>query len=75
MFPRHSKEQPQGSETLARATHGFLNFGQILRAMGEPLHALQPAARWGWLVALLAALQWLAGVAFVLNTWARVKER
>jgi hypothetical protein len=75
MFPRYSKEQPRGSETLARVTYGFLNLGLILRAIAEPLHALEPAAHWGWLVALSAALQWLAGVAFVLNTWPRVKER
>jgi hypothetical protein len=28
-----------------------------------------------WLVALSAVLQWLAGMVFVVNTWARVKER
>jgi hypothetical protein len=27
------------------------------------------------LVALSAVLQWLAGIVFVVNTWARVKER
>jgi uncharacterized membrane protein HdeD (DUF308 family) len=75
MFPRYSKEKPRGSETLARATYGLLNLGLILRAIAEPLHALEPAAHWGWLVALSAVLQWLAGVAFVLNTWPRVKER
>jgi hypothetical protein len=75
MFPRYSKEQPRGSETIARATYGLLNLGLILRAIAEPLHALEPAVHWGWLVALSAALQWLAGVAFVLNTWPRVKER
>lgn len=75
MFPRYSKEQPRGSEKLAVATYGLLNLGLLLRTVGEPLHALGPAAQWGWLVALSAVFQWLAGLAFVLNTWARVKER
>ncbi len=75
MFPRYSKEKPRGSEPLGWATYGLLNIGLVLRTFGEPLHALQPAAGWGWVLALSAVLQWLAGVAFVLNTWARVKEK
>jgi hypothetical protein len=75
MFPRYSKEKPRGSESLGWATYGLLNIGLVLRTFGEPLHALQPAAGWGWVLALSAVLQWLAGVAFVLNTWARVKEK
>lgn len=75
MFPRYSKEKPRGSESLGWATYGLLNVGLVLRTFGEPLHVLQPAASWGWVLALSAVLQWLAGVAFVLNTWARVKEK
>lgn len=75
MFPRYSKEKPRGSEGLALATYVALNAGLILRAIAEPLQALQPVRWWGWLVAASAVLQWLAGVTFVLNTWARVKER
>lgn len=75
MFPRYSKEKPRGSETLGWATYGLVNLGLLLRAVGEPLHALQPGVGWGELLALSALLQWLAGMAFVLNTWARVKEK
>jgi hypothetical protein len=75
MFPRHSKETPRGSETLGWATFGLLNMGLLVRAVAEPLHALQPAQGWGWLLALSAVMQWLAGLAFVLNTWGRVKEK
>jgi len=75
MFPRYSKEKPRGSETLGWVTYGLLNSGLVLRTGGEPLHALQPAVGWGWALALSAVLQWLAGMAFVLNTWARVKEK
>ncbi len=75
MFPRYTREKPRGSETLALATFGLLNAGLILRTLGEPINSLQPGRVWGWLVALSAVLQWLAGMAFVLNTWARVKEK
>jgi hypothetical protein len=75
MFPRYSKEKPRGSETLGWATYGLLNSGLALRTLAEPLHALQPAVGWGWVLALSAVLQWLAGMAFMLNTWARVKEK
>ncbi|MBI3329088.1 MAG: hypothetical protein HYZ81_20590 [Nitrospinae bacterium] len=75
MFPRYSKEQPRGSAELAIATYGLLNGGLVLRSIGEPLHSLWPAAGWGWLVALSSVFQWLAGMAFVLNTWRRVKEK
>ena len=75
MFPQYSKDKPRGSETLGWATYGFLNLGLLLRTMAEPLHALQPAGGRRWLLALSAVLQWLAGSAFALNTWGRVKER
>ena len=75
MFPKASPERPHGSESANWATFGLLNLGLILRAVGEPLGALRPEAIWGWLLALSALLQWLAGVLFVLNAWARVKVR
>jgi cbb3-type cytochrome oxidase subunit 1 len=73
MFPKYSKEKPRGSQELAWATYGLLNVGLILRAVGEPLQALRPEAGFGWLLALSAVLQWLGGMAFVINSWARVK--
>ena len=73
MFPRFSKERPRGSERLAWATYGLINVGLILRVIGEPVNALQSQAGFGWLLALSAILQWLGGMAFVLNTWGRVK--
>ena len=42
MFPRYSKKHPRGSETLGWATYGLLNVGLLVRAVAEPLHALQP---------------------------------
>jgi hypothetical protein len=75
MFPKYSKEEPRGSDRLAIASYALLNLGLLLRAFGEPAHMLHPAAGVGWTLALSAALQWLGGMAFVVNTWARVKER
>jgi hypothetical protein len=75
MFPKFSTEKPRGSGGLAWATYGLLNVGLALRAVIEPLYAQQPEKGWGWLLALSALMQWLGGMAFVLNTWARVKER
>jgi cbb3-type cytochrome oxidase subunit 1 len=75
MFPRYSKEKPRGGEGLAVATFVLLNIGLVLRAVGEPIHSLRPAPAWGGVVALSAILQWVAGMLFVINTWARVKER
>ncbi len=75
MFPKYSKERPRGSEQLALATFVLLNAGLLLRGVAEPLRALRPEATWGWLLALSAVLQWLAGLGFVANTWGRVKEK
>jgi cbb3-type cytochrome oxidase subunit 1 len=75
MFPKFSKEQPRGSETLGWATFWLLNSGLLIRLVAEPAQAIQNQVWWSWLLALSAVLQWLAGMAFVLNTWRRVKER
>ena len=75
MFPRHTPERPRGSDRLALASYALLNIGLLLRVVGEPAHTLHPAAGLGWTLAVSAALQWLGGMAFAVNTWARVKER
>ena len=75
MFPKHSMEKPRGNESLAWAIFWLLNAGLILRAVGEPLNTLRPGSGWGWILAISALLQWVAGSGFVINTWQRVKER
>ncbi len=75
MFPKYTLEKPRGSEKLGWATLALLNVGLLLRVIGEPLNALQPAYLWGWILAISALLQWLAGLAFIVNTWGRVKEK
>ena len=87
MFPKYSADRPRGSEALGWATYWLLNVGLLLRAIGEPLVALQRAIGeplvalqpgagiTGWMLAVSAASQWLAGLGFVANTWGRVKEK
>jgi hypothetical protein len=75
MFPKYSRERPRASEPLTWVTLVLLNIGLMTRAVSEPLQALQPGSGWGWALAVSAVLQWLAGMAFVANTWVRVKER
>ncbi|MCC6615344.1 MAG: cbb3-type cytochrome c oxidase subunit I [Anaerolineae bacterium] len=75
MFPKYSKERPRRSERLGWIVFGLLNAGLILRAIVEPLTTLRPDLGLGWLLAISAVLQLLAGWGFVVNTWNRVKER
>ena len=75
MFPKYSRDRPRASEALAWVTLILLNVGLLTRAVSEPLQALRPDSGWGWALAVSAVLQWLAGMAFVANTWVRVKER
>ncbi|MDD5468308.1 MAG: hypothetical protein PHS96_10915 [Anaerolineales bacterium] len=75
MFPKYTLERPRRSPALGWAVYLLINLGLLLRLVAEPYHTLDPAAGMGWLLALSAALQWLAGLFFVINTWGRVKEK
>jgi hypothetical protein len=73
MFPRYSAERPRGSEPLGWVAFILLNLGLLLRVAGEPLYGLGRPV--GSLLVVSALFQLLAGWAFVLNTWPRVKGR
>lgn len=73
MFPKYSQTQPRGREGLWQAVFWLMNIGLILRVATEPMLTLN--SEWGWVVALSAVMQWLAGILFVVNTWSRVKVR
>lgn len=75
MFPKFTKEQPRGSETLGWATFVFLNVGLILRIISEPRVTMRAEPDLAWMLVASAVLQTTAGWLFVINTWSRVKER
>lgn len=73
MFPKYSKEQPRGNENFMWSVYLFINAGLLLRIIGEPLTALDYET--GWMLAVSAILQVIAGWVFVVTAWQRVKER
>ncbi|KXK50302.1 MAG: hypothetical protein UZ13_02601 [Chloroflexi bacterium OLB13] len=75
MFPKKSKEDPRGNPLWGWAVYVCLNVGLLLRAVGEPTMAVNPASGWGWTLTLAAALMLAAGWIFVCISWNRVKER
>jgi hypothetical protein len=75
MFPKVSRENPRGNLWVAWGTYLALNVGLLLRAVSEPMASLTGSSGWGIGLVLSAALQWIAGMAFVASTWGRVKER
>lgn len=75
MFPKYSAEKPRQSESLGWWTYALLNAGLLLRVITEPVHSTQPNTLSGWLLVISASIQFLAGLAFVVNSWGRVKEK
>mgnify|MGYP005847128197 CR=1 FL=1 len=75
MFPKYSAQLPRGRDDLAWFSYGALNLGLLLRAIAEPMQASQASAGFSVLLVVSAILQWLAGMAFIVNIWGRVKER
>lgn len=73
MFPRYSADRPRGSGRLGWAGFFLLNGGLIMRVVAEPWHAV--TGRGGTALVVSAALQLFAAIAFVANTWPRVRER
>jgi hypothetical protein len=70
---RHGQAQ-RGSEPLLWATFVLLNAGVVMRAIGEPLSSLTQASFFGVLANISGPVLLAAALAFVLNTWHRVRE-
>lgn len=75
MLPPYSREQPRGDERLGWAAYVALNAGLVLRAIAEPLHALQPDPAFGVALASSAVLQVGAVWLLVIALWPRVRRR
>jgi hypothetical protein len=72
MFPVYTREAPRRNESLGWTIYGLLNAGLVLLLLGEAIRGAAERAG-SWMVALSALLLWLAGTAFVANTWGRIK--
>ncbi len=72
MFPRWTKERPQGPAWVGMVALALLNLGLVARVVGESFPALG-ASREALIVG--AAAQWLAGVLLVFLLWPRVRGR
>jgi len=75
MFPRHTREQPRGSQRLGWATFYLLNIGLLMRIIAEPASVAAPSAIWNIALIFSAVLQWLAAIFYVFNIWKRVKGK
>lgn len=72
LFPRWSKERPHGPAWVMWGVYTLLNGGLLLRLVSEPYPAM--AGR-GWMLATSAVVQAVAGVAYALYIWNRVKVK
>lgn len=72
MFPISSREAPRGNRLLGWLTYGALNVGLLLQVLVETLAVIDLYSQ-GWLVGIAALLQFVAALAFVTNTWQRIK--
>ncbi len=75
MFPRHTREQPRGSEGLGWVTFFLLNVGLLMRIIAEPSSLAAPSAIWNVALGISAVLQWFAAIFYVFNIWKRVKGK
>lgn len=73
MFPVYSRTAPRRSEQLGWGSYGALNGGLVLLLLGEAVRASTSGPAGLWLVVIASFLLWLAGLAFVINTWGRIK--
>ncbi|MBI3170913.1 MAG: hypothetical protein HYZ22_20730 [Chloroflexi bacterium] len=75
MFPKFNSDKPRGYEWIGWVTFISLNAGLALRIIFEPLQSIKPSLFGGWMLVTAAILQWLASIAFAINTSPRVREK
>lgn len=75
MFPPLNRDKPRGAELLGWSSWVGINFGLILRVVGEPMLFLDPAGSGRWVVIVSALLQWAGGLLYLFHIWERVKGK
>lgn len=75
MFPKYTQAKPRRSDWAGWVSYATLNVGLVLRLVGEPLYATLHTRWAGWMMAVAALFMLIGGIAFVVNTWGRVKEK
>lgn len=75
MFPRHTRENPRGSDSLGWLVFISLNLGLLLRIIGEPWQMMERAFFPKTLLAISAFLQVFAAIGYIFLIWPRVKGK
>lgn len=75
LFPKHTKESPRGNESLSWLSLVGLSLGLLLRTLAEPGRIFAPNDLWDYALVASAVLQWIGGMAFVINIWPRTKGK
>ncbi len=75
LFPIESRDRPRGNPWLNEAAWWGITVGLALRVVAEPAEAAGSGGEWAWVLVAAAVLQWIGGMAFVVNAWRRVKQR
>jgi hypothetical protein len=73
MFPIFSREEPRRSTTLGWLSYVSLNAGLAMRLSVDVTPVVSTLHTPSWIGGLAATLLFIAAVAFVANTWQRVK--
>lgn len=75
MFPAQTRENPRGSGKLGWTCFYLLNFGLLMRLIGEPAVLATGSAALGAVLLFSGFFQLLAGAAYVKLIWSRVKGK
>lgn len=73
MFPIASREEPRGNPQLGWVAYVSLNAGLLLRGIAEVSNVVDVLPLLPWATGLSLALQLVAALAFVANTWNRIQ--
>jgi hypothetical protein len=75
MFPGRNREEGFKAQKWAWLTYGFLNTGLVLRFISEPMLTYSSLPVWDILIAVSAAFQLLAAIAYTIELWPRIQSK